>query len=511
MTIKKKRVINVPYVKRVVSIALILALTLTLLTTVALADEPYTAYQYDWYGDVLPSQNGYIATSSIRGQDIDGCGALNNPNDMFISADRKFYIADTDNNRIVVLDENFKFIKEIKEVKDSGGTVTTLNKPEGVFVTADNEIYIADTINERVIGITQDGNIFASFYKPDVDAYDKDAFQPKKVIVDKSNNVFVLVDNITLGALEFTYDKVSGNVAFKSFYGANRVEETAEVVKNKFFSIFLNDEQMAKRKKAAPVEFSNFDIDEDGFVYTVTKASSSEKTTDILKKLNPGGTNIFADMGYSNNSYGNETNRYYGGKNYFSKIVDVDIGDNGIINIIDQETNRIFQYNENCNLLFEFGGTGNQTGLFAFPVAVESLDNKVYVLDMRKDSVTTFERTQFGEYVHKAEDLHLQGLYDEAKDLWEEVMRRDGNYYFSYVGIGRAYLNAHDYKTAMYYFNHRSIAGYNKAFKYYRREFIRDNFTVMAIVLIVAVVAIIVIRKLLKKRKIKKLTEGKVK
>ena len=504
MITKRKRVINVPYLKKAISIVCLLALSVTLLTTFASADEPYSAYQYDWYGDVLPSQNGYVATSAVRGEDIEGCGALKNPNDMFISADRKFYIADTDNNRIVVLDENFKFIKAITEVKEADGTVTTLNKPEGVFVTDDNDIYIADTLNERVIGMDQDCKIFASFFKPDVEAYDKDAFQPKKIIVDKSNNVFVLVNNITLGALEFTYDKVNNVVAFKCFYGANRVEETAEVIKNKIFSIFLSDEQMAKRKRSAPVEFSNFDIDADGFVYTVTKASSAEKTTDILKKLNPGGTNIFADMGYSSNSYGNSTSRYFGGKNYFSKINDVDVSANGVINIIDQETNKVFQYNEDCDLLFEFGGTGNQVGLFAVPVAVESLDEKVFVLDMRKASITTFERTQFGEYVHDAVALHLKGLYDEAKDLWEEVLRRDGNYWFAYVGVGRAYLNDGEYETAMYYFNRRSLKGYNKAFKYYRQQFIRENFTAMAIGLIGIVVVIFALKKFLKYRKKKK-------
>ena len=496
--------INVPYLKRAVSIVCLLALALTLMTTFASADEPYDAYQYDWYDDVLPSQNGYVASGAIRGEDIEGCGALRNPNDLFVSADRKFYIADTDNNRIVVLDENFKFIKAITEVVDATGAVTTLNKPEGVFVTDNNEIYIADTLNERVIGITQDGNIFASFYKPDVEAYDKDAFQPKKVIVDKSNNVFVLVNNITLGALEFTYDKVNNVVAFKCFYGANRVQETAEVIKNKLFSLILSDEQMAKRKKASPVEFSNFDIDADGFVYTVTKASSADKTTDILKKLNPGGTNIFADMGYSDNSYGNGNSRYFGGKNYFSKITDVDVSANGAINLIDQETNKVFQYNEDCDLLFQFGGTGDQTGLFAVPVAVESLDEKVFVLDMRKASITTFVRTQFGEYVHDAVELHLKGLYDEAKDLWEEVLRRDGNYWFAYVGVGRAYLNAGDYDTAMYYFNRRSWKGYNKAFKYYRQEFIRKNFTTMAVSIIGLVVVIFALKKFLKYRKKKK-------
>ena len=64
--------INVPYLKRAVSIVCLLALALTLMTTFASADEPYDAYQYDWYDDVLPSQNGYVASGAIRGEDIEG-------------------------------------------------------------------------------------------------------------------------------------------------------------------------------------------------------------------------------------------------------------------------------------------------------------------------------------------------------------------------------------------------------------------------------------------------------
>ena len=35
-----------------------------------------------------------------------------------------------------------------------------------------------------------------------------------------------------------------------------------------------------------PVEYANFDIDADGFIYTVTEVSTS---TDAVKKLNPSG------------------------------------------------------------------------------------------------------------------------------------------------------------------------------------------------------------------------------
>lgn len=55
-----------------VSAAVMAAVTLT--TSVAYADEPYTGYNYDWWGDPVPSQNGYIVDQIYTGMDM-GAGA----------------------------------------------------------------------------------------------------------------------------------------------------------------------------------------------------------------------------------------------------------------------------------------------------------------------------------------------------------------------------------------------------------------------------------------------------
>src|SRR5699024_11175196 len=125
---------------------------------------------------------------------------------------------------------------------------------------------------------------------------------------------------------------------------------------------------------------------------------------------------------------------------------------------------------------FVFGGAGNQLGLFTYPVAVESLDQRVYVLDMRKNNITVFKRTTFGEYVHTAVDLFQKGRYDEAIEPWEEVLRRDGNYWFAYIGIGNALMNKGEFKEAMEYFKFNHRRGYSRAFKEYRAQVLKDNF-----------------------------------
>ena len=37
---------------------------------IAYADEPYDGYNYDWYGDPIPSQNGYVVEKVVTGKDI---------------------------------------------------------------------------------------------------------------------------------------------------------------------------------------------------------------------------------------------------------------------------------------------------------------------------------------------------------------------------------------------------------------------------------------------------------
>lgn len=520
----------------------------TLMTSVAYADEPYTGYNYDWWGDPVPSQNGYVVDQIYTGNDM-GAGSLTEPSDMFFSDNNDLFIADTSykaegatdtmKGRIVVTDSDFnlKFTVEsldfsavdewysLKESELKTGAITQadfnkftnpyFNGPTGVYVDIDEgkeTIYVADNANDRVVQFTVDeigsdehklavGKVEMVFTRPKSNMYDSSiTFNPDKVLVDAAKNVYICIKSITKGAVVFSKE---GD--FNGYFGANRVEATGEVLMNAFWKLIFNREQAKRMRRSVPVEISNFDIDEDNFIYTVTE--SKTVTTDVLKKLNSAGTNIFTNLGYSDYTFGDALTKYYRNKTYTSQITDVDIGENGVINLLDVATGRVFQYDDECQLLFIFGGIGQQKGTFTTPNAVESLGDKIYVLDGRKASVTVFKQTEFGAIVHNAITLFNKGKYEEARQPWEEAIRRDSNYWLAYIGLGNAYLNEGDYDTAMKYFYYNSKSGYNDAFKSWRMNFIRDNFTLFAVIIIVLLIAIYVFSSWKNKRRLKKRAE----
>lgn len=520
----------------------------TLMTSVAYADEPYTGYNYDWWGDPVPSQNGYVVDQIYTGNDM-GADSLTEPSDMFFSDNNDLFIADTSykaegatdtmKGRIVVTDSDFnlKYTVEsldfsaveewysLNESELKAGNITQadfdkftnpyFNGPTGVYVDIDEgkeTIYVADNANDRVVQFTVDeigsdehklavGKVEMVFTRPKSNMYDSSiTFNPDKVLVDAAKNVYICIKSITKGAVVFSKE---GD--FNGYFGANRVEATGEVLMNAFWKLIFNREQAKRMRRSVPVEISNFDIDDDNFIYTVTE--SKTVTTDVLKKLNSAGTNIFTNLGYSDYTFGDALTKYYRNKTYTSQITDVDIGENGVINLLDVATGRVFQYDDECQLLFIFGGIGQQKGTFTTPNAVESLGDKIYVLDGRKASVTVFKQTEFGAIVHNAITLFNKGKYEEARQPWEEAIRRDSNYWLAYIGLGNAYLNEGDYDTAMKYFYYNSKSGYNDAFKSWRMNFIRDNFTLFAVIIIVLLIAIYVFSSWKNKRRLKKRAE----
>ena len=491
-----------PFMKKLTAILGAAAIAVSALAVSASADEPFIGYNYDWWGDPIPSQNGFVVDEVYSGEDM-GVGALSEPNDIYVHQETgSFYIADSKNNRIIVTDKTFTNGKVIDTLTygdifpESKSQIkkTTFNSPRGIYVRTDNDgntfTYVADYDNNRVVAFDERLEIVMEYVRPSSDVYDaKTTFNPEKVIVDNAFNVYVIIPSITQGAVQFSADG-----SFNGYYGANRVEATAEVIAQQFWKLIYSREQIIAMRRSVAMEISNIDIDKEGFIYTVTENKTAD--TDVLKKLNPAGTNIFTNLGYDEYTYGDYATRYYKGKNYASAITDVDIDEAGNIYLLDFATGRVFQYTNECDLLFIFGAKGTQKGTFTSVSAIETFDGKVYVVDSRKNSITAFKQTEFGAIVQEAIYLFNEGLYDEAKGPWEEVLRRDANYWLAYIGLGNAYLNQGDYATALDYFYRNSRGGYNRAFKSFRIEFIRANFTwmligVLAIVLLIAVLSFI--------------------
>lgn len=501
---------TVPLIKRLGAAALAAVMTVSALAVGVGADEPYYGYNYDWWMDPVPSQNGYIVDKVLTGYDL-GVGSFSTLSDIFVDEETgKIYLTDSDNARIIVTDstfapsattviDTFNYSSEFPESKSSVKS-TKLNKPSGCFVThykGKTLIYIADAANSRVVACYEDGSIWMEYTKPSSDLYDSNVtFNPKNIAVDNALNVYVVITSITQGMVQFSQDG-----SFNGYYGANRVQQTSQVLANAFWKLIMTREQMQKMIRNVAVEIGNVDIDDEGFIYTVTGTKSSQ--TDILKKLNPAGDNVYTNMGYDDYLYGDPT-VYFDGTNYASLIEDVEVDENKNVFLLDFSQGRIFQYSDELDLEFIFGGTGNQKGLFTSPSAIETLGGRVYVTDGRKNSITIFKKTEFGELVQTAIALYNRGLYEEAKVPFQEIMLRDSNYWFAYIGIGNAYYTEGDYENAMKYFYMNTRGGYNRAFKSYRIEFVRANFNyfmIAVLVIIAGLVALSVVRKRIKKKK----------
>jgi len=482
--------------KKLLSLVTAAALTASAMAVNVSALEAYDPYSYDRWGDPVASQAGYTAEKYVDGEMM-GCGNFLEPADMFISHDDLMYIADKGNNRIVITDLDFNFKKELKEFSYNGETLT-LKKPTGIFVDQyTGNVYVCDTENSRVIKCDTDGNVDRLFEKPDTELYDQNlTYNPSKVIVDKAGNVYVIVKSQTKGAVMFNSEG-----EFLGFYGANRVEQTAEVLSNAFWNLISTEAQRERRTKQTPIGFSNFDIDDDGFIYTVT--NSQDIQTDLVKKLNPRGDNILDSLGAADMTFGDIPPTYYSIYSKRSSLTDIDLGPNGELNILDFQHGRVFQYDKECWLLFIMGGSGYQLGTFQSAAAVESHDNHIYVLDSSKNNITVFTRTVFGEIVTEAANLYNDGLYEESLVPWQNVLKYDRNYRRAYIGIGNALYNRYEYEEAMKYFKISISRGrYNRAYEGYRDQWLKANYMKALIVIVILIVLLVVYSKLRKRGKI---------
>ena len=69
---------------------------------------------------------------------------------------------------------------------------------------------------------------------------------------------------------------------FRAISAQTLWDATAEVVANYFWNLIATDEMRANSSRNVAAGITNFDIDDEGFIYTVTQSSSSE--ADRVKK-----------------------------------------------------------------------------------------------------------------------------------------------------------------------------------------------------------------------------------
>ena len=471
----------------------------SLLSFTGLADSafaPYNSYLYNVKGETVYVPNGYLAATSVDGAALH-VGAMASPEDMMVADDGTIYVSDTGNNRVLIVDKGLTQARELSAFTYQGEALE-LNAPLGVFAAGDGRLYICDTGNQRVLVSDQQGQVSLIVQKPASAEFDQALnFEPRKITVDKSGNMYVLCNNVYQGAAVFT---PAGE--FDGYFGSNTVQSTMEIVVQKMFKNFMSKEQRDKMAKYVPAEFENLTI-RDNFIYTVSYETNTGSVNlgNAIRKLNPAGKNITNNTG----SFG-DLDMYYdkGLKGtVYTKFCDLTVDKDAYIYALDSTYGKIFVYDAQYNLLFAFAGMGNQLGTFRYPVAIGKAGDSLLVLDRGKNAITVFEPTAFFEKVQTANRLFDKGLYDQALAPWQEVLNECSNYSLAYTGIGKALFQQGDYQGAMDCF--RQVGNqteYSEAFKYHRLNWIRENFTLLMIGLF-GVIALLVVWTCLLRRRVK--------
>lgn len=470
-------------------VAVLILLIMALSYTSVSAFVPYDGYAYDRFNRPVPSANGFYPVDNIY-CDIEKKVFFNTPTDMVIDEEGNFYITDSENNRIVIFDKQFKLVRILNEFIDADNSKHSINKPRGIYHRA-GVLYIADTDNNRVIISDVYGKIIKIINKPTNEIYPKESsFTPLKITVDSVGNIYVIVLGLFQGTASFNRE-----YEFVEFYGSNRVVGTAELLSDLLWKKFLTKSQKEKLARYVPVEFTGFDMDKDDFMYTCTGQNYS--STGEIRKLNPVGNNVWSP----NENYGDKSLAYNKGTVIDTKFYDVAVTDDNFLFALDEQRCKIFEYDQEGSLVFVFGSKGNALGTFSRPVAVDTYNEKVFVLDSSNNSITSFKKTQYGLIAHKAIIQFNEGLYEDSKKLWEQVIKFNANHYLGYVGVGKALYYTGNYKRAMEYFSlGNDKRSESNAYNAYRREIVRAFIPIAIALLIVLLISVYIINHFLKIR-----------
>lgn len=480
----------------------ILSFCLAVLTAVLMTGEdvsastlPYDSYNYDYREYIHMTPAPYVPAGSIGGENLsyngEPIGRFVTPQDLCQADDGRIYIADTGNNRIVVLNREMNKVENIITTFDNNGTDDSFNQPYGVCVSENGQVYVADSQNRRVVVLEKDGTLVKIVANPQSESLDDGyVFTPLKVTVDYADRIYVIAQNMFEGIMVF---ESNGN--FSSFFGTIDVKIS---LWEKFWKRIATKEERSKQQLYIPTEFTGIDIDPDGFVYATNIDSNGEQG---VRRLNPRGEDVIK-KGENTNVGGDlwtEGSTEYAGPSQFTDVV---YRQNGIYSCLDRKRGRVFTYDHEGNLLYVFGGLGTQEGTFSLPVSIEDIGGKLVVLDATRAQIVSFEETEYGRLINEAVSLRYDGDEAEAVELWRRVLELDENNELANTGIGKAYLTAGDYVNAMKYLKlgmNRDY--YSIAYRRYRNGKLTENASYFLTGVLVLIVAWKVVKYIRNKKK----------
>lgn len=453
--------------KRVFIILTALTLCLCCILPAYAQQVPYESYTYDHNWKEQPAPALYKADVYMPYSGQQEGAALT---DIFVYEGSLFAL-DSTSGTVLQMDEKLQ-IKKTFTFRDELGKPVAFSKAQGLFICKGG-IYISDTERYCLERFDWNGTRLFTYTKPENPAYDGAVpFAVTRILVDSGQNVYALVEGLYSGAV-----MLSEQGDFLGFYGPNEVEMTAQMLIDQSWKKLLTEEQKKAMDRFVPIAYTSFDIDSENFIYTCSKNAINESTR--VRKLNPSGKGLWDGQKLLFGDYIPQS-QWVSGLANVSQIVDVDIGEDGMLRILDGARGRIFQYDPNGGLIGVFGGSGSQMGTFDRATAIESMGNFVYVLDGKTSAITRFTATDYGKLVSQAVTAYNSGEYAEAKPLWMQVLSRNSYCQIAYTGIGKALLQEKEYAQALSYLKlGQDRQSYSDAFEEYRFQIMRENFAIL--------------------------------
>jgi len=456
-------------------------------TGTASASAPYRSYGY-FKEQTFPVQSLYVPERVIGDQfyavqngSQESLPGLNGPTDLFIDNEDHIYVSDTNNNRVVKMNDRGQLLLELGTGADER---SKLKAPEGIYVSSNGNIYVADTGNNRIAVFNRDGMWIDEILKPGSMMLQEVTFMPSRVSVDLRGFLYIAAKGVNEGLIVISPDK-----EFAGFFGSNKVELSAlDRIKNLFYT-----EEQKRTAIGGAASVSDLFIDSEGFVYTTTIGARSEQ----IKKYNVGGENMFSG----------ENMRLARNSALAGTYTGITVDRNGNIFALDAGAGQVFQFDPNGEPVFSFGDklvdNKLRMGLFGDPVSIKvNSRGYLYVTDKMFNAVQVFRPTEFMTKVNQAEELFNSGNYEEAMRKSQDVLKSNVFYYKAHFIIGKALYMDTKWAESMERFELVfDTAGYSDAFWELRIHWVRNHFYLVISILLAAAAVYYVGNKVIRRRR----------
>ena len=515
------------HMKKILCILFAVLMVVSCCAVTAGASSAFQTYVYDIYGLPLYSPDAYTAIDAVDSKAMGLDIPLENPGDMVTDPDQNVYIADTGNNRIVVLDRYYKVKFYITNFSNDQGVPDFLTGPQGVFVSEPNSkyperlIWVCDTGSNRIVVFDAEGNFQRVIEEPESSLFDEDSvYKPVALAVDAYNRLYVVSSTTYQGVIVMTDEG-----QFTGFIGAQAVSMSAwEIIWRRF----QTKEQRENSEQKVSTEFNNITINREmGLVYVTTSTIDEGAVEGAIRGKDKAGTNAPVKL---LNANGDEIMRRNGfwppaGEIDFasgqtdeivgvSRIIDAAVGPENTWSIIDEKRNRIFTYDFDGNLLFAFGDSNNSNMLGGQGTngleAIAYQGTKMLLLDKTNDNITVLQRTEYGDVLLQAIAAEATQDFDLAINLWTDVLKRNSNFDSAYVGIGQAMFRNKDYENSLSYFESAyDTDNWSASYKEIRKEWMSTYFLLLLAIIVVLIVGVVVFFKAMAKINTRVATSGK--